>query len=357
MQVMASSVEIPLKNPVTRLLLIKPSSLGDIVHALPTFAALRTRFPQAEMSWLVKAQWSGMLARVQGLDRIWRVGPGLSDWMSTIHQLRAHQFDLVVDLQGLFRSGAAAWLTGCDTRIGFANAREGSPLCYTHRVSVPTPDMHAVDRYLLVATALGCVVDEAAATTCPIVPSAADREAVQGLLQRHGLQGKQPWVTMSVSARWTTKRWPLASFVSVAQQLKRDGLPVVVIGSASDRAETQAVATQSGAVDLSGQTGLELLPTVLQAAACFVTNDSGPMHVAAAMGTPVVALFGPTSEVRTGPYGARHHVLTAPVPCRPCFSRTCRHNVPLECLTAITPDSVVQAVRESLSVVRMVRGG
>lgn len=352
---MASSVEHPLNPTVARLLLIKPSSLGDIVHALPAFVALRARFPQAELSWLVKAQWSGILARVQGLDRIWRVGPSLTDWLATIRQLREHQFDLVVDLQGLFRSGAAAWLTGCGTRVGFATAREGSPLCYTHRVPVPTPEMHAVDRYLLVAQAVGCTVDAAVSTACPIVPSAQDRDTARTLLQRAGVRDEQPWVAMSVSARWTTKRWRLESFIAVAQQLRRDGVPVVLIGAASDRADTQAVAEQAGAVDLSGQTGLELLPSVLQSAACFVTNDSGPMHVAAAMGTPVVALFGPTSEVRTGPYGARHRVLTAPVPCRPCFSRTCRHGVPLECLTSISSESVVLAVREIMNRDRTVR--
>ncbi len=342
---MASPVEISLPGPVHRLLLIKPSSLGDIVHALPTLDALRRRFPSAEISWFVKAQWAGILERVRGVDRIWPVGPGLSDWLREIGRLRDHGFDLVVDLQGLFRSGAAAWLTGCGTRVGFANAREGSPLCYTHRVPVPTPEMHAVDRYRLVARALGCAETE---PSFPIVPSQADGAQVRALLNAVGVDPESRWVAMLVSARWATKRWPVASFVSVAQQLRRQGIPVVVIGAASERAEAQDVAIRSGALDLSGQTSLTVLPALLQAAACLVTNDSGPMHVAAAMGTPVVAMYGPTSAVRTGPYGSRHRVLTAAVACRPCFSRTCRQAVPLECLSSIGPEQVVSAIRQSL---------
>lgn len=332
-------------SSMRRLLLIKPSSLGDIVHALPTFQALRRRFPDAEISWLVKTQWAGMLERVEGLDRIWRVGPSLSEWLSVIGRLRRYGFDLVIDLQGLFRSGAAAWLTGCGTRIGFANAREGSPLCYTHRIAVPSPEVHAVDRYLSVAHALGCIP---AAPVFPVAPSEADREVVRTLVSRAGIVRGDRWVAMHVSARWATKRWPLEAFTMVAQRLRREGVPVALIGSAGDQADARHVAERSGAVDLSGQTSLSVLPALLQAAACLVTNDSGPMHVAAAMGTPVVAVFGPTSAVRTGPYGARHRVLSVPLPCRPCFSRTCRNPVSMECLTSIAPEQVLLAVQQSL---------
>lgn len=328
-----------------RVLLIKPSSLGDIIHALPTFDALRRRFPEAELSWFVKAQWAGILERVAGLDRVWPVETGLSAWLREIGKLRDHRFDLVVDLQGLFRSGAAAWLSGCGMRVGFANGREGSALCYTHRIAVPDPNLHAVDRYLLVAQALGC---SAATPAFPLHPLEADRGMVHTLLGRHGLGAGARWVAMHVSARWPTKRWPLASFAAVARALREDGLQVVVIGAATERAEAQEVAAATGAIDLSGQTSLAVLPAVLERAACLVTNDSGPMHIAAAMCTPVVALFGPTSPMRTGPYGAGHRIMKTDLPCQPCFSRSCRNQVPLECLTAIDPEQVIQAVRAAV---------
>jgi heptosyltransferase I len=333
-----------------RILIIKPSSLGDIIHALPTLAALRDRFPSAHIAWLVKRQWAGVLERVDGLDRIWPIEPGLKGWLHIVPSLRAESFDLIIDLQGLFRSGAMAWLTGCPTRIGFANGREGSPFLYTQTVPVPTPDMHAVDRYLLVAASL-----DAAPKGFPefrMRPVSTDRERVAELLKSVGLVPGAPWIAMNVSARWDTKRWPYEYFAAVADALQEKRLTALaLIGGLDDRALTQAVITrmQTTPIDLTGRTSPELLPALLASASLLLTNDSGPMHIAAAMGTPVVALFGPTSPTRTGPYGSGHRVFTSGVPCSPCFSRTCKNAVQLECLTTIHPKTVVDAMREQLT--------
>ena len=139
------------------ILLIKPSSLGDIVHAMPTCAAIRRAYPKARLTWLVKRQWAGLVERVDGVDRVWPVESTLQGWLSQVVPLRAEQFDLVVDLQGLFRSAAIGRLTGSALLVGFADGREGSPWFYSKRVPVPQSEMHAVDRYLLVAKALGAV--------------------------------------------------------------------------------------------------------------------------------------------------------------------------------------------------------
>jgi heptosyltransferase-1 len=140
----------------------------------------------------------------------------------------------------------------------------------------------------------------------------------------------------------------------VADRLHQEGAgPVVLVGGPDDRADAQAVkalAKTSSMADVTGLTRLGLLPALLQSAALLLTNDSGPMHVAAAVGTPVVALFGPTSPVRTGPYGKQHRVLTHPLPCSPCFSRRCTNAVERECLTGIAPSQVVEAVRSQLAV-------
>ena len=332
-----------------RILIIKPSSMGDVVHALPTLAALRDRFPHAHIAWLVKRRWAGLLERVEGLDAVWPVESGVTGWLSVIPRLRAAGFDLAVDLQGLLRSGAMAWLAGCPTRIGFANAREGSPFCYTHRVSVPTTEMHAVDRYLLVAAACGASAQ--GAPEFRLRPLPADRQEVAVLLSRHGLPAREPWIGVSVAARWPTKRWPTGFFATAADHLQKKGLGrVVLMGGPDDRAAVQAVKGLMRTVpaDLAGATAPALLPALLESAALLLTNDSGPMHVAAAMGTPVVALFGPTSPTRTGPYANGHRVLRSGVPCSPCFSRTCRNTVYLECLKTISPDQVIEAVRDLL---------
>ena len=139
------------------ILLIKPSSLGDIVHAMPTCAAIRRAYPKARLTWLVKRQWAGLVERIDGVDRVWPVKSTLKGWLSEVSPLRAEHFDLVVDLQGLFRSAAIGWLGGSPLLVGFANGREGSPWFYSRRVPVPQVEMHAVDRYLLVAKAVGAV--------------------------------------------------------------------------------------------------------------------------------------------------------------------------------------------------------
>ena len=335
-------------EPVRRILLIKPSSLGDIVHAMPTLFALRERFPDAEVTWLVKRQWVSLVEVIKGVDHVCAVEQGLMGWLGRVPDLRAAGFDLVVDLQGLFRSGAMAWLTGCSRRVGFANAREGSPFFYTQRVAVPTGSMHAVDRYLLVTEALGAARPKE--PRFEFIDRAEDRQAVETLLTAAGLAGVLPWVAMNVSARWETKRWPPQHFAEAADQLAEAGIPIVFMGGPAERPETRAVMARmrTKSVDLTGQTPVGLLPSLLRRAAVLVTNDSGPMHIAAAVGTPVVALFGPTDPVRTGPYGRGHVVLSNPVECRPCFRRECSRAVTLECLTGVTSEQVVRAVQQQL---------
>ena len=333
-----------------RILLIKPSSLGDIVHALPVVSALKERWPAAHITWLVKRQWADLVERAEGVDRVWPVDSAARSWLGQVRVLRAERFDLAVDLQGLFRSGALARLSGAPMRIGFTNGREGSPWFYTQLVPVPTAEMHAVDRYLLVAAALGARPQGTPQFRFKMLD--ADMAVVRDIFQRKGSSVDSPWVAMNVSARWPTKRWPLSSFAVVLDQLHHDGLgPVVVIGSSDEQHDTNQlrVLTKSPFVDLTGAVPLGCLPALLSKAAVVITNDSGPMHIAAAVGTPVVALFGPTSTTRTGPYGAGHHVLTGQVPCSPCFSRVCRHSPEMECLHLIMPNDVVEAARRRLT--------
>ena len=333
------------------ILFIKPSSLGDIVHAMPTCAAIHQAYPKARLTWLVKREWAGLVERIDGVDRVWPVESTLKGWLSQVSPLRAERFDLVVDLQGLFRSAAIGWLGGSSLLVGFANGREGSPWFYSRRVPVPQLEMHAVDRYLLVAKAVGAV--ESGAPEFRFHIPQTDYEEVDRLLNRSGITPETRWVAMNVSARWPTKRWPAASFAEVADRLQQDGSgAAVMIGGPDERADVAAVIgmMKTPAIDLAGSTAVGLLPALLSRASLLITNDSGPMHIAAAVGTPVVALFGPTSAARTGPYGLGHRVLTTELSCRPCLSRTCQNPVQLECLTRISPEQVFGAVRDQLAV-------
>ncbi len=333
------------------ILFIKPSSLGDIVHAMPACAAIHRAYPKARLTWLVKRKWAGLVERIDGVDRVWPVESTLKGWLSQVSPLRAERFDLVVDLQGLFRSAAIGWLGGSSLLVGFANGREGSPWFYSRRVPVPQLEMHAVDRYLLVAKAVGAV--ESGAPEFRFHIPQTDYEKVDRLLNRSGITPETRWVAMNVSARWPTKRWPAASFAEVADRLQQDGSgAAVMIGGPDERADVAAVIgmMKTPAIDLAGATTVGLLPALLSRASLLITNDSGPMHIAAAVGTPVVALFGPTSAARTGPYGLGHRVLTTELSCRPCLSRTCQNPVQLECLTRISPEHVFGAVRDQLAV-------
>ncbi len=328
------------------ILLIKPSSLGDIVHAMPTCAAIRWAYPKAQLTWLVKREWAGLVERIDGVDRVWQVESTLTGWLSQVSLLRAEQFDLVVDLQGLFRSAAIGSLSGAPLRVGFANGREGSPWFYSRRVPVPQLEMHAVDRYLLVAEAVGA--SKAGEPEFRFRIPKADHDEVDLLLSRSGVTPGTGWVAMNVSARWPTKRWSAESFAEVADRLQQESFgAVVMIGGPAERADVAAVMSMMKipAVDLTGATAVGLLPALLSKASMLITNDSGPMHIAAAVGTPVVALFGPTSAVRTGPYGAGHTVLSGKVPCSPCFSRACHNTTPLECLRTVSAEQVLAVVR------------
>ena len=332
-----------------RILLIKPSSLGDIVHAMPTCAAICRAYPKARLTWLVKREWVGLVERIEGVDRVWPVESTFKGWLSQVSPLRAERFDLVVDLQGLFRSAAIGWLSGSPLLVGFANGREGSPWFYSRRVPVPQVEMHAVDRYLLVAKAVGA--EEGTPEFRFRIPQ-TDYDAVDRLLSRSGVTPGTSWVAMNVSARWQTKRWPAASFAEIADRLQQEGSgAVVMIGGPDERTDVAAVSRmmKTPAIDLAGATTVGLLPALLSRASLLITNDSGPMHIAAALGTPVVALFGPTSAARTGPYGPGHRVLTTELPCRPCLSRTCQNPIQLECLTRISPEQVIAPVRDQLA--------
>ncbi|MCP9472213.1 MAG: glycosyltransferase family 9 protein [Nitrospira sp.] len=329
-----------------RILLIKPSSLGDIIHAMPVASAIKTAWPEAHLTWVVKRRWADLVERIEGVDRVWAVDETVRSWIEQARRLRAERFHLAIDLQGLFRSGALAWFSGAPARIGFANAREGSPWFYTARVPVPTPEMHAVDRYLLVAQSLG--IRSLGTPRFSFIAFDRDLEIIRDVCAREGLMIDRPWIAVNVSARWPTKRWLLDSFAEVVDRLQGEGLgPVVVIGGTGDRSDAEHLraAARSPFIDFTGKIPLGCLPAFLSKAALLITNDSGPMHIAAAVGVRVITLFGPTSEARTGPYGAGHLVLTKPVPCRPCFSRVCRHEPELECLRRIEPGEVVEAVR------------
>ncbi len=326
-----------------KILIIKPSSLGDIVHSLPVLDALFRCFAGSEIHWLVAKGLEGLLEGHPMITRLWVIHKDewkkISRFHSTVAELRrlfrslrAEGFDCAIDLQGLFRSGLIAKATGASLRIGFEEAKEGSTLFYTHTVAGGR-DVHAVDRYLKVASYLGCDVSE---VRFPFPPPAAG--AGEGV----PLSGE--YCVMVPGARKPVNRWPARRFGELAARLP---LKTVVVGSRGDKVlADEVVRTAKGkAVSLAGKTDLRRLMSAIRNARFVVSNDTGPMHIAAAFGVPVFALFGPANPARTGPYGRGHTVIRKEIPCSPCYKRSCRK--PL-CMDMIKIDEVAAAVGDFL---------
>jgi heptosyltransferase-1 len=326
--------------PLSRILIVKLSSLGDVIHSLPVAGALRRRFPGAEISWLVGPASAGVVGICSHVHRILVWNPDLRPWSHLIADLRALRPQVSLDMQGLFRTGVLARLSGARWRIGFRSPQEGAfPLCNL-RVVAPRTDIHAVDAYLGFARYLSA--DGAEADFGIRVPAAAREYAAQVM----GRREPRRVVALMPGTRWQSKKWPAQSFAALAGLLRGIGVGCIVLGGREDRADgsTIAAAAADAVLDLTGRTSLVESAALMTRCALIVANDSGPMHLGAALRVPVIALFGPTDPIRTGPYGRGHVVIEAPVPCARCRRRRCRGG----CMERISPARVLEAVRGGL---------
>jgi lipopolysaccharide heptosyltransferase I len=340
-----------------RILVVKLSSLGDIVHTLPAVAALRKRFSSAHVSWLVKSEWASILEGNPDVDEVLPVDVSWRNWPRLIRDLRQRQWDLVLDFQGLFRTGLLGLLSGATMRVGFARAREGAPWMYTHRVPLPGEyesswrllAMHAVDRNLAIARFLGADVSR------PIfhLPGfAEDEKFIRRLLHGVEVEEHTQLIALAPWSRSALKSWPLSRFVELAEELMRSStFRVVVLGGHSELAsanEFRRLQSQ-GLVNLVGKLSLRQLPALLRRMKLVIGNDSSLIHIAAGVETPVLAIFGPTEPQATGPYPfIGHSVRRTELPCSPCGQRTCRNPTYLECLHSISVSSVLEAMQEMM---------
>jgi heptosyltransferase-1 len=325
-----------------KILIVKPSSLGDVVHSLPFLNALKERFPGSEIHWVIAKGLEDLLTGHPMIDKIWIINKDMWKKLSyirdSVHELRIfmkgikeEKYDIVIDLQGLLRSGIITLSTGSPLRVGFQEAREGSRFFYTHKIK-GGKDVHAVDRYLKIAAFLDCEIDD----ICFPMPLSFE-SSVQA-----GLSLPEDYAVIAPGARWGTKRWPPEKFGRLASLLP---LNTVVVGSKGDIDYAKKVLdlSKGKAISLAGKTTLKALIEVIKGARFFVSNYSGPMHIAAALGIPVFAIFGPTDPERTGPYGKGHTVIRQDISCAPCFKRTCNN---LRCLQTISSGKVFKTIKE-----------
>jgi len=335
-----------------KILILKPSSLGDVVQALPVLRLLKRHLPTSDIFWWIDATLAPLLEGdldLTGIVRFerqrWAQPRNWPEMLRSIRWLREHDFDWVIDLQCLARSGAFAWLANGKFLIGLDEPREGARGFYDVAVRRASFHTHAVDWYLAVLPPLGVPVHK----NFQWLP---ERPAVAATVKSKWQADGRRWIAIQPGARWPTKRWPVEYF-SALVRLLAISFPRVrfaILGSKEDQplGEIISRAEPERCLNLCGRTSLPEMVEWLRLCNLMITNDTGPMHVAAALGTPLVALFGPTEPRRTGPYGRLAEVLRIDLPCSPCLKSRCHYEKPNECLKALSPMTVFEFARQKL---------
>ena len=327
-------------DKVKNILIIKPSALGDIVHSLPFLSVVKKKFPHAKIDWVVAHGLHKFLEGHPMIDRLWVIKK--DQWKKIDHfnhtvkeinelrkNLKASRYDVSIDLSGLLRSGIISFFSKAKIKLGFKESDEGSVFFYTHKIH-GSMKIHAIDRYLEIAKFMGCSIDK---INYPFAPFDPDPPILKKL--------PKEFIVMSPSAGKPANRWQAEKFGRLAARLL---LPTVVIAGPSEAgiAEQVVAASNGKALSVAGQTGLKDLVALIDKAVFFVCNDTGPMHIAAALNVPVFAIFGPANPVRTGPYGNIHTVIQKKMDCSPCYAKQpCSH---FRCMNELTVDDVFKII-------------
>jgi heptosyltransferase I len=336
-----------------KILILKPSALGDVVQALPVLRLIKRHLPASEIYWWIDSSLAPLIEGDPDLTgvvrferRRWAAPLYWGEVWQSVRWLRQQAFDWVIDLQCLMRSGIFAWLTNGRLCVGLDEVREGARGFYDHIVRRPSPMTHAVDWYLSVLPVLGVPVEE----EFHWLP---ERASVVASLRRQWPLNGAPWIVLQPGGRWPNKRWPVEAFSALVPRLASANpkCQFAILGGDEDRALGEAIARTNPArcLDLTGRLSLPEMVEWIRLSELMISNDTGPMHVAAALGTPVIGLFGPTEPRRTGPYGQLDHVLQLNLPCVPCLKRRCSYMKPFECLRAVSPAAVFEAVQRRLA--------
>ena len=307
------------KSPVRRIAIIRPSALGDVCRTVPVAVSLKRANPEARIEWIVQDTFVDAVKAHPGVSEVIpfprrkfaRAGRSLTvglDLWGWISDLRRRRYDVVYDLQGLARSAMIAWGTRAPRRVGFADAREGGFLGYTHRHRVPGK-AHAVDRMigLLAADGIEPAID------LQLYTPAEDQAWRRDCLSELGIQPGARGAVLAPTSRWVAKRWPDDRFAALIDPLLERGFGhILVVGAASERDQCRAVRARcdgTRVVDLVGATTVGGLMAVVQGADLVVANDSAVLHMAVGFGTRYLALYGPTDTKQVGPYGGDQWVI------------------------------------------------
>lgn len=340
------------------ILIVKLSAIGDVIHTLPALNAIRKQYPEAHITWLIEEEASSIIEGHRALDQIlvskrkkWAKEFISASWWHAlkeayafIKQLRNTRYDLIFDFHGLLKSGILIWLAKGNRKIGYGRGmahQECSYLFLNERIPSVSMENHALIINMMMLKAIGIQTDE---ITYDMPVSSADHRAAELLLEQHGIRPSEPVAAINPVAKWETKLWSNRSFSELADRMiEQFNARIIFTGSSSDRKVITEIISnmKHSAHDFSGQTPLKTLAALYTKIDFLVSTDTGPMHICAAMGTPVVALFGPTAPWRTGPFGPIHKVIRADLKCSPCFKRACDTR---ECMNQISVEMVINTI-------------
>jgi heptosyltransferase-2 len=328
-----------------KILIRGPNWVGDAVLAIPAMKALRDCFPRAEITLLVRPWVAGLFTSVPFIDTVWseEKPSSLTDWTRIMKEIRGRCFDLALLLPNSFESALMMFLGRVPRRIGYAT--DGRRWMLTNFITPAEPAQHQVEYYLDLVRVLSA---SSGRPSIEIQASGEERANARKLLSAEGIPNGASFLVLNPGAAYgSAKRWPEDRFAGAAQILVNElGVYVALIGSETERFIAEQIRERLGtsAAVLAGKTSLETLIGVLAESCLMITNDSGPMHIAAALGVPTVAVFGSTDERVTGPFGPRTRVVKHQVECSPCLLRECP--IDHRCMNGVTVAEVCRAALE-----------
>jgi 3-deoxy-D-manno-octulosonic-acid transferase/heptosyltransferase-1 len=338
------------------ILIVKLSAIGDVIHTLPSLRELRKLYPDAHITWVIEEASADLIKDHPDLDRIlisprkrWiqefkggQIHRPTGEIRAWIKALRERSYDLVIDFHGLFKSAIIVFLSDGKRKLGYDSMQELSGLFYNDKIREDM-EKHAVDRYLDFPRYLGANVGT---PEFPIAIQAQNEKHIAELLKTHGMNEADVFVAISPIALWETKLWENERFARLGDRLNEElGMKVILSGGERKTLDDIQSQMRTPCINLGGQTTLRDLACLYRRAWLVISTDSGPMHLAAAVGTPVIALFGPTNPQRTGPYGKKHIVIQKALSCSPCLLKKCDS---MQCMRDINVDEVFEAVRKKL---------
>jgi lipopolysaccharide heptosyltransferase I len=342
-----------------RVLIVKPSSLGDIIHTFPAVSLLRQIYPEVKLDWMVNPAFESILDYCPGIDRkiifqrreLGRISSFLPAFLKLFKSVRQEKYDLVIDFQGLMRSAFFSWLARSRKIFGPASPKETlAGWFYTCKLPESPEFMeHALEKNVYIMNKVLGQENKVPDFELPVIMN--NQNSARKLLEQKGLKPEDKCIGIIPGARWESKKWPPDFFVEViSKALNEDpDFKFVILGSKDDLPAAENIIEllvaddRKKVVSLAGETSIGELVELLRDCRAVVCNDSGPMHIAAALKVPVLAMFGPTNPARTGPYGEAHQVFQPELHCINCLKRYCSGEN-YDCHQVIDGSELVQAL-------------